>query len=60
MVGHKQVASKSCKIEVHDFPHASESISTVTFSLNGSPIDYPSKHCESIFFRNTLKNSSEL
>ena len=31
MVGSKQVASKRCKIEVHAFPHASESNSTVTF-----------------------------
>ena len=40
MIEYKQVASKRCKIEVHAFPHASESNSTVTFSLNGSPIDY--------------------
>ena len=31
MVGSKQVASKRCKIEVHAFPHTSESNSTVTF-----------------------------
>ena len=40
MVGSKQVASKRCKIEVHTFPHVSESNSTVTFSFNRSPIDY--------------------
>ena len=40
MVGSKQVASKRCKIKVHAFPHASESNFTVTFSINGSPIDY--------------------
>ena len=32
MVGSKQVASKRCKIEVHAFPHASESNSIVYFS----------------------------
>ena len=47
MVGFKQVASKRCKIEVHAFPHASESNSTVTFSLNGSSIDYVTE----FFFR---------
>ena len=31
MIGSKQVASKRYKIEVHDFPHVSESNSTVTF-----------------------------
>ena len=31
MIGSKQVASKRCKFEVHAFPHASESNSTVTF-----------------------------
>ena len=40
MVGSKQVASKRCKIKVHAFPNASESNSTITFPLNGSPIGY--------------------
>ena len=44
MVGPKQVASKRCKIEVHDYPHATESNSTVTFSRYGSPINYVTEY----------------
>ena len=40
MVLPKQVESERCKIEVHAFLYDTESNSTVTFSLNGSPIDY--------------------
>ena len=55
MVGPKQVASKRSKIEVHALPHASESNSTVAFSLNGSPIDYVT---EFIFFRINVRLQS--
>ena len=56
MAGSKQVASKRCKIEVHAFRHASKSNSTVTFFLNGSPIDYVT---EFIFFRINVRLQSK-